>query len=305
MNVVGIPILAVFGPAFLFLSSGMGQDTGPSPVSIVWSPEAETSGVCVNRRNWYVTVIPRVVDSEGAAGPSLQAAGQRVSAKILHVDERQRLCLLEASEEIAEQMPVALASGPAARAGELLESLAPDSDCRATVAGKEWSYRGEQLGIPLLRIRFADAGHLCAPGAPLVNQTGELECLLTDRELASETEAHAIPASQIRKLVLDMQRHQRTGRVWVGLVFHNHSSTPEVLEVKPNSPAEDGGFKPGDVILSLNRIEIDDLADVVEAVHNLPAGEATTFTVLRGLSRKPLEVVPEFAEANGKAARIP
>ena len=93
-----------------------------------------------------------------------------------------------------------------------------------------------------------------------------------------------------------MKRFERTGPVRIGVLLHEQSSTPEILEVRTGSPASEAGFAEGDVVLSLNKIAISDLDDLVEAIHNLPAGEKATFGVLRGLSKKEIEVVPEFAE---------
>lgn len=284
------PILAGLGLAASFAFAA----DRPVPVSVEWSGGETSPGICVGKQNWFVTVAPASVDAT-TENPILSVGETQASAVILHFDADRRLCLIETNEKLGDLTLFTLAPNPVASPGTALTSLSTDSDCRSTIAGKDWSYRGERLEMPLLRIRVEDAEHFCDPGTPLVNESGHVEGLLTDRELAEGGEAHAVPAAQIHKLVSDMARFNRTGPVWIGLLLHDQSSTPEVLEVKPDSPAAQAGFVPGDIVLSLNEAEVSNLDDLTEAIHNLPAGERAKFGVLRGLSKKQLEVVPQFA----------
>lgn len=266
----------------------------PTPVSVEWSGGEISPGICVGKKKWFVTVVPSTVDAD-VEKPGIRTGEKSRSARILHFDSNRRLCLLEAEGSFDDLTRFTLAPDPVDPPGTALTSLSTESDCRSTVAGKDWNYRGEKLEMPLLRIRVENAEHFCSAGTPLINESGQVAGLLTDRDLAEGSESHAIPAAQIRKLVRDMERHDRTGPVWIGLLLHDQSSTPEVLEVKPDSPASKAGFAAGDVVLSLNGIEISDLDDLVEAIHNLPSGDKATFGVLRGLSKIEIDVVPVFA----------
>ena len=96
-------------------------------------------------------------------------------------------------------------------------------------------------------------------------------------------------------LLEDMKRHQHSGPVWIGLVFHNESSSPEVLEVKSDSPAAGAGLQKGDVITAMNGTEIESLGDLIESIHHLAAGEPSKVRVLRGLEEKEVEMTPQFA----------
>jgi predicted metalloprotease with PDZ domain len=96
-------------------------------------------------------------------------------------------------------------------------------------------------------------------------------------------------------IVEDMKRHQHSGPVWIGLIFHNESSSPEVLEVKSDSPAAGAGLQKGDVITAMNGTEIESLGDLIESIHHLAAGEPSKVRVLRGLEEKEVEMTPQFA----------
>ncbi len=286
-----LPILAGFGLVALTATAA----EKPAPVSVVWSGGQDSPGICVGEEGWFVTIVPEnlVPNDEN---PTVKDGDSEADAEILHFDITRRLCLIQTKTLPGDPTLFTLSPDPVDTPGTVLKSLSTESDCRSTIAGKDWSYRGENLEMPLLRIRVENPEHFCQAGTPLIDESGQVAALLTDRDLAERDEAHAVPAEQIHKLVCDMKRFNRTGPVRIGLLLHELSSTPEILKVRAESPASEAGFAEGDVVLSLNQNEISDLDDLVEAIQNLPAGEKATFGVLRGLSKMKIEVVPEFAE---------
>jgi hypothetical protein len=274
-----------------------------STVTVAWSSEARGPGVCIDRGTWFVSVIPASVPLSGLTETTLHSGENSVRAKVLFLDGPQRLCLLETSTILPGLAPVTLASSGGFKAGQKLNCLSNRSACLTMLAGKDWSHRGEQFLMPMLRVRVADPEEFCAAGTPLVCDEGTLVGILTGKndEDKESGEVHAIPVSRIRKLVEDMKAHQRSGPVRVGLVFHNQSSTPEIVEVKPGSPAEKSGLEVGDVILSMDGVETDSLEDLVEVIHSLPAGAETPVKVLRRLTEKNLTITPEFVEVSASA----
>ena len=269
----------------------------PSTLMVRWSEEVRSPGICVDRTSWFVSVIPRSVDLDRLVAPVLDDGTTQVGSRILHLDPYERLCLLEATEEgLASHLPVPLADGDPPKAGDRAKCVSGNSTCRSTVAGKDWSYRGERFPLPLLRLRVSESPDYCNAGTALVSEKGDLLAILTGLRIEATGEAYAIPAPRVRKLVEDIKRHHRSGPIWIGLTFHNESSTPEVLEVKPGSPAADAGVRPGDVILAMNGASIESLDDLVEPIHTLPAGEKTAVRVLRGLEEESLSMTTRFAD---------
>lgn len=268
----------------------------PSPVSVIWSEEVDSPAVCVEKDSWFVSVVPKRIQIDTLESAALRGPEGEVAARILHLDPEQRLCLLEAAATLGPVQPFSLSADAAPKAGERAECVSGKTACRTTVAGKDWSYRGERFPLPLLRLRVSDVESHCRPGTPLVDEKGLLLGILTCHRPEASDEVYAIPAARIRKLVEDVKRHKRSGPVWIGLVLHNESSTPEVLEVKPGSPAEKAGLLPGDVILGMGDAEIESFDDLVEAIHNLPAGEETHVRILRGLGEETFAMTPRFAE---------
>lgn len=267
----------------------------PATVSVTWKEGISSPGVCVDRATWFVSVIPEAVSIDGLATARLSDANTSVEGRILHLDPDQRLCLIEVPAGLGPVRPVPFSEGSPPKPGDQAHCVSGNSACLSTVAGKDWSYRGETFTYPLLRLRVSETKTHCHAGTVLVDERGDLLAILTCQETETEGEVYAIPAARVRKVVEDMKRHQRSGPVWVGLVFHNESSSPEILEVKVDSPAATAGLQKGDVIISMNGAEIQSLDDLVESIHNLPAGEAAKVRLLRGLEEKEVDLVPEFS----------
>ena len=271
----------------------------PSAATVVWPGDVRSPAVCVGKSDWYASVVPAEVRIDAVTGALLQRAGVNSTGRILHLDPEERLCLLEAEDPLEGAAPVAIPAKTSLKPGQRAGCLSGSSSCRTTVAGKEWAYRGENFHLPLLRMRLSQSGLDCRSGTPLVDDEGGLVGLLTGRGTSTKDEVFAIPASRVRKVVEDLKRHRRSGPIWIGLVFHDDSSAPEVVEVKGGSPAEIAEFRTGDVILALNGERIASLAELVEQMHNLSAGEAVKFDVLRGVDSVEISVTPSFAIAEG------
>jgi len=291
-------LFVAFQGGFQCLASA--QETH-STVTVAWNSEVRSPGICVDRPTWFLSVIPASVALDGLTKTTLQIDGESVEARVVFLDGIQRLCLLEAAAPITGFAPVSLALTDDLKGGQKLNCLSNRSACLTMVAGKDWSHRGEQFPMPMLRVRVADPEEFCAAGTPLVCEEGKLVGILTGKHHDDSGEVHAIPVARVRKLVEDVKAHKRSGPVRVGLVFHNQSSTPEVVEVKPGSPAERSGLEVGDVILSIDGTETESLDDLVEVIHHLSAGNETPVRVLRGLSEKNLTIIPEFAEMTAAA----
>lgn len=273
------------------------QDAGLIPnISVQWSESDSTPAICLGRPSWFISIVPASVGLEAVKEPRLHFGKESRESKVIYLDPHQRLCLIECVTERGDLEPVALASPGSFRRGKILNCRSGKETCRSTIAGKERTYFGETLPMPLLRVRVEDGQHFCHPGMPLFNPEGELAGILTERTLATPEEAHAIPASQLRKLIDEFERFQKSGNVRIGVLFHEKTSTPEVLEIRPDSPAEKGGIEVGDIILKVSENEVKTLDELADFCSEMTAGRETKITVLRGLERIDLVIVPEFSK---------
>ncbi len=266
--------------------------------------EQETPAICVVRSGWYFCMLPETLGTEKVSSPQLKSGESILETKILQIDPVHRVCLIEQISDATadEDTPIPISSSKESKPGTALTSMCPGNSCRTRIAGKDQQYLGKALPTPLLRVRVEDDS-LCHPGTPLINARGELEALLTARKMAGEKEAHAIPAAALQKMITDYLTHQRTGAVWIGAVFQSGATTLEVLDVRKGSPASKGELKAGDIVLAVEGTEVSNFPELLEAFQSLPAGKPAKFVVLRGLDKRELSVVPEFAATDVAATK--
>jgi regulator of sigma E protease len=74
-----------------------------------------------------------------------------------------------------------------------------------------------------------------------------------------------------------------------------------ISTVAPSSPAEDAGWQPGDKIVAVNGVELDNTEDVVNAIND-NAGEETSITVERGTQTVETSIVPRENPPSGEGA---
>ncbi|HEY7243477.1 MAG TPA: RIP metalloprotease RseP [Xanthobacteraceae bacterium] len=82
-------------------------------------------------------------------------------------------------------------------------------------------------------------------------------------------------------------------------IFGKPSTSPRVDSVQPGSAAEAAGFRPGDLVLSINGSPIDSFSDMQQIV-STSAGETLLFEVQRGDSRIELKAVPALKEVKDR-----
>ena len=302
-------LIAMFTPVRVHLLTSIGLFTTaigaqaqgeahPKPIFAIWAESAKVPALCVGRPHWFVTLVPNEIELDEVDTISLKSGEAEADGKVIYLDESRRLCVLAVAEGHLRANPVPLTSNPFPRAGMKLTCLYSNNTCRSLVAGKDFYYRGEAFTIPFLRVRITEAEKVCRIGMPLLSEKGKIVGLVSDLDLELDNEAHAIPAAQIRKVILDLESIKKSAPSWVGLSFHDQSSTPVIIEVKPDSPAKEAGFETGDVIISLNGSEIEELIDLCDAPFNLPVGVPAKVVILRGLEEVTIKVTPSFLQAS-------
>lgn len=265
-------------------------------ITVLWGQSEWSHAIPTENELWFLSVAPTSAEVDKGSVITLESEGIEMEGIVLHFDPSHRLCLIESPAPVEGLAAMKLAHFPLPEAGQKLHCSRPGSSSPSTVAGKEFSIRGEPLSSPLLKVRVAEAEEFCHPGTPLVCGEGYLFGILTEVLSANDNEAFAVPASCLRKVVTEFDRYEKTGRVWIGLIFEDQALTPKVIEVRAGSPAEQAGVKSGDVILSVAGHPVEDLDDLTETVHLLIAGEPIGLSVLRGLKEEALELVPKFAD---------
>ena len=143
-------------------------------------------------------------------------------------------------------------------------------------------------------------------GGALVNMRGELVGINT--AILSKTGSYAgisfaIPTEIALPIMSSLVKNGRVARGYLGIVMQDldNSALAEslgakgvrgviVADVAPNSPAEEGGLKPGDIIETIDGSLMDSLGRLRTEVALRPAGTTIAVDLLRNGKRKRLSV---------------
>lgn len=149
-------------------------------------------------------------------------------------------------------------------------------------------------------------------GGPLVTSRGEVIGVNTAMIAAAQGLSFAIASNTARFVVSRLVRDGRIHRSYLGVAGQNvpvarqlarhHAlairSGVRVESVTPSSPASAAGLKPGDIIIALNGHPVTGIDDLHRGLTGERIGRITPVTVLRGLERVQVVVVPWALEGH-------
>src|SRR5262249_22051855 len=87
------------------------------------------------------------------------------------------------------------------------------------------------------------------------------------------------------------------------MIFGTTSTSPRVDAVQPGSAAEAAGFKPGDMVLTIDGRPIESFPDMQQVV-STSAGETLTFEVDRGGVKVTLKATPTLRESKDRFGNV-
>lgn len=143
-------------------------------------------------------------------------------------------------------------------------------------------------------------------GGPLLNLEGKVigvNSLIFSRSGGSIGLSFAVPANVAIKVVEQLKAKGYVDRGWLGVYIQDVDKKLAtsfglkkpigalVAQVEPNSPADKGGLKPGDIVLSLDGQDIIDSGDLPHIVGLLAPGEKITAVLVRKGKKKSLEMI--------------
>ncbi len=130
-------------------------------------------------------------------------------------------------------------------------------------------------------------------GGPLLNIVGQLIGVNTAIHAGAEGIGFAIPIHKAKRVVAELLDRGRVAPVWLGLSGQNLDGRLAgyfnldrvagllVTEVYTNTPAHESGLEPGDVILALNGIPVEDKNHYLELLRNYTRDQQLTVELAR------------------------
>lgn len=135
-------------------------------------------------------------------------------------------------------------------------------------------------------------------GGPLLNINGELIGINTAIYAEGEGIGFAIPINKAKRVVRELASFGAVQPVWLGVAaqsvdqrvagYFGLSRVQGVLvtQVVPGAPASEGGVRPGDVLLSVNGVDLEGRGHYLDLLRNFTQGQKVRIVVARNGSRE-------------------
>lgn len=257
------------------------------------------SGVII-REDGYIVTNNHVIAGADQIEVTLDN-NKSYPAKLVGTDPATDIALLKIEED---SLPaIALGDSDHLRLGEWVLAIGSPYDLRSTITAGIVSAKGRSLPNYDGQYRvesFIQTDAAVNPGnsgGALINTLGELVGINTS--IISLTGSYAgyafaVPVNIVKKITEDFIRYGEVRRAILGISMTDITDSMArqfnlksmegvyVAEVQPNSAADKGGIKVGDIITEINLNRVRNGAAVQEQMNRLRPGEQAVITVKRG-----------------------
>jgi len=239
--------------------------------------------------------------------------GKEYNAKIIGRDAKTDLALIKIEPKTA-LVPLPLGDSDKLQVGDWVVAIGNPFGLGNTVTAGIVSAKYRKIGEgPYENFIQTDASiNPGNSGGPLLNTSGEvvgINSAIFSQSGGSIGIGFAIPINMAKDL-LPQLKQGKVIRGWLGVMIQG--ITPElknkldlkedkgalVSDVTPDSPADKGGIKRGDVIVTFDGKEIRESNDLPYIVASTPIGKTVTVEVLRKGEKKSLDI--KIAELEGE-----
>ena len=277
--------------------------------------EAVGSGFIIDADGWVVT-NNHVIDGADEITITLQD-GTTYPVELRGRDPKTDLALLKVKD--AHDLPhVTFCDSDRARVGEQVVAIGNPFGLGGTVTTGIISARGRNINSgPYDDFLQVDASiNRGNSGGPLFNLRGEvigINSAIYSPSGGSVGIGFAIPSSLARSVLADLRADGRVERGWLGvqiqpvngeiaesLGLSEDAHGALVAMVLPDSPAQAGGLRAGDVIIGYDDKTIDEVRDLTRAVADTKADTSVEIEVWRNGGRHSLTVAIASLPANDK-----
>ena len=278
------------------------------------------SGVIVSREG-YILTNDHVVEGVSDIQVTLHD-GRIVAGKIVGTDPDTDLAVVRIAS--AGLVPITFGDSDHAQVGDVVLAIGDPFSVGQTVTMGIVSAVGREIGgaaNPFASFIQTDAAiNPGNSGGALVDALGNLvgiNTLIFSRSGGYQGIGFAIPVSLAKRVMEQIIETGSVTRGWFGIEVTD--ITPELAQslglkdtrgaivgaIERGSPAQRGGIKLGDVLLSINGKPVADMASALNAIADAAPGKTIPVRVLRGKQEMALEVVVGKRRPQARAAEEP
>ncbi len=237
------------------------------------------SGFFVDEKGTIVTAASVLGNSNDI---SVEANGLDLPVKVLGVDPRSGLAVLQVFDGVTPYLPMAApdeAKTAMPVVGVGYPFNLPPAPTFGMVTGFDSQYLSHFFATTHLRTSLSiSPGQI---GGPVLDGRGAVVGMIVtaadDRKLT-----YVLPSAAIQKILVDINLHGRVEHGWVGVgVDPNAGAEVRITQLFQGTPAAASGLQPGDVVVRIDNREINRPADVIDASFFSRVGEELPVVVSR------------------------
>ena len=232
--------------------------------------------------------------------------GKELKGELKGSDAKLDLALIKVTS--ADKLPVApLGNSDAIEVGEWVMAIGNPFGLSETVTAGIVSAKGRVIGSgPYDDFIQTDASiNPGNSGGPLFNAKGEVVGINTAIIAGGQGIGFAIPVNMAKSIIPQLRDKGKVTRGWIGVSIQPVTKDLAdsfglagekgalVSEVLPESPAEKGGIKSGDIITAFDGKEIKEMNDLPRLVAATVTGRSVAVTVIRDGKEEALTLVIE------------
>jgi serine protease Do len=285
-----------------------GQEQRPNP-NAPDERRSSGSGFLIREDGYLVTNAHVVGDAERIQ--VRLSDGRRFDARLVGLDERVDLALLKIE---ATGLPVALlGDSNRTRVGEFVLALGHPFGLEQTVSFGIVSRKGTPIQVASPGFEFIQTDAAVNPGnsgGPLVNMAGEVVGVNT-MAAVNGTIGFAIPVNLVKALLPQLAEKGKVEWGWLGVTI---AEVPDedigklglkepkgvlIRHVVAGQPADQGGMKINDVVLSVDGSPVDTPRDLQRIISSTPVGKIVRISLMREGKETEVAVTVGAYQASG------
>jgi S1-C subfamily serine protease len=217
---------------------------------------------------------------------------QIVQAQVIGKDEETDLAVLRVPPERLDLRPLELGDSDTVQIGDRVVVVGNPSGLQATAGTGRISAAGQRVevagGYVVDGLLETDAViEPATSGGPVLGADGRVVGI-TSR--LGDDGGYAVPANTARGVLAQLEQSHKLIRPWIGIRGRAATGGVEVQDVHTGGPADNASVQPGDIIESIEGVEVRTLAGLLAEVDRHSVGDSVELMVRRAGRRGQITV---------------